>query len=562
MKNSFKALCAGALFGLASAVPAQAANFILVNMDPPGVGFNETTAATPVGGNPGTTVGQQRLIAYSRALSLWGSILKSDVPITVLGSFAPLSCTATGGTLAQAGAWNIELNFPNAPLAHTLYHSALANSLAGFDLYTGDPAFVPGGALVDGADIIANFNGNLGAPGCIEGTSWYYGLDSHSPAAQTDFLNVFMHELSHGLGFSNFVSEASGARQTAPCETGPGFCAFNDVYQTLTRDNVTGKLWSEMTTAEIKAAAIRDGQEVWVGPNVTARAPLVLGPATLLSVTSPAAIAGEYDFLGGASFGGAATSAAFTGDVVAGLDDANAAGPTVNDGCTAFTNAADVAGKIAIVRRGTCGFAVKAKNAQNAGATAVIIANNQLGGGPVGMGGTDPTVTIPAISVGTDQGTTLIGAGAFHVNGFIQSATRLAGADATGHVRIYAPAVVAPGSSGSHFDVVAEPSLLMEPANTPLLHASTNVDLTAALFQDIGWKTELNMPACGAVAGNPGVSNTGDIYAGPVFLCNDSAKNKGNFQACVAQHLGNLVGQGAITGNTKGSLGSCYAGLK
>src|SRR5690349_13728844 len=111
MKKTFKALCAGAILGLASAVPAQAANFILVNTDPAGVGFNETTPATPVGGNPGTTVGQQRLIAYSRALSLWGSILKSDVPITVLGSFAPLTCTATGGTLAQAGAWNIELNF-------------------------------------------------------------------------------------------------------------------------------------------------------------------------------------------------------------------------------------------------------------------------------------------------------------------------------------------------------------------------------------------------------------------------------------------------------------------
>ena len=540
MKTSFKALCAGVALGFASIVPAQAANFVLVNTDPSGVGFNDTTPATPVGGNPGTTVGEQRLIAYSRALSLWGSILKSDVPITVLGSFAPLSCTATGGTLAQAGAWNIEFNYPNAPLADTLYHSALANSLAGFDLYVGDPA-ADGGAIIDGADIVANFNGNLGAPGCIEGSTWYYGLDSHSPANKTDFLNVFMHELSHGLGFSNFVSEVSGARTIG----------MNDVYMTFTRDNLTGKRWSEMTATEIRAAAIRDGQEVWMGPNVTARAPLVLGPATLLSVDSPASVAGEYDFLGGASFGGQATSAAFTGDVVTG---------TPVDGCATLGSA--VAGKIAIVRRGTCGFAVKAKNAQNAGATAIIIVNNAAGGGPVGMGGTDPTVTIPAISAGQVGGDALIAAGSFHANGVVVSTTRLAGTDLSGHVRIYAPTTVASGSSGSHFDVVAEPSLLMEPANTPLLHASTNVDLTAALFQDIGWKTELTMPACGPVAGNPGVSDTGDIYAGPVFLCADSQKNKGNFQACVAQHLGNLVGQGAITGNTKGSLGSCYAGLK
>src|SRR3954471_19865769 len=158
MKKTFKALCAGALLGLASAVPADAAQFILVNTDPAGVGFNDPTPAAPIGGNPGTTVGEQRIIAYSRALSLWGSILKSDVPITVLGSFAPLNCTATGGTLAQAGAWNIELNFPNAPKVNTLYHSALANSLAGMDLYTGTD-------IVDGADVAAFFNGSLGAPG-------------------------------------------------------------------------------------------------------------------------------------------------------------------------------------------------------------------------------------------------------------------------------------------------------------------------------------------------------------------------------------------------------------
>jgi hypothetical protein len=435
MKTSFKALCAGALLGVAS-LATQAAEVILVNTDPAGVGFNDPTPAAPIGGNAGTTVGDQRLIAYGRALQLWGSVLKSNVPITVLGSFSPLDCTATGGVLAQAGAWNIELNFPGAPKANTLYHSALANSLAGMDLY-------PGVDIIDGADVIAFFNGSLGATGCIEGSSWYYGLDSNAPSGTVNFLNVFMHELSHGLGFSNFVSEASGAR----------LAGFNDIYMTFTRDNVTGKLWSDMTTAEIKAAAIRDGQEVWVGPAVTARAPLVLGKATLLSVNTPASVAGEKEFLGGASFGGAATSAAFTGDVVTGVDPIDAAGPSANDGCSAFTNAAAVAGKIAIVRRGTCGFTVKAKNAQNAGARAIIIANNAVGGGPLGLGGADPTVTIPAISVGTDEGTALINAGTFHSNGFIKSATRLAGADTTGHVRIYAPATVAPGSSGSHWDV-------------------------------------------------------------------------------------------------------------
>ncbi|HSS27804.1 MAG TPA: PA domain-containing protein, partial [Usitatibacter sp.] len=522
----------------AASMATQAAQVILVNTDPAGVGFNETTPATPLGGNSGTTVGEQRLIAYGRALQLWGSVLKSNVPITVLGSFSPLTCTATGGTLAQAGAWNIEVNFPGAPLPNTLYHSALANSIAGFDIY-------PGTDIVDGADIVAFFNGSLGSPGCLEGSTWYYGLDSNTPAGTVNFLNVFMHELSHGLGFSNFVNEATGGR----------LAGFDDVYMANTRDNVSGKLWTQMTTAEIKAAAVHDWQEVWVGPNVTARAPLVLGKATLLATNA----IGDTDFLAGAAFGAPATSAAFTGDVVAGLDAADGAGPSINDGCSAFSNASAVAGKIAIVRRGTCGFVVKAKNAQNAGARAVIIANNAVGGMPIGLGGTDPSVTIPAISVGTDAGTALINAGTFHSNGFVQSATRLAGTDTEGHVRIYAPTTVAPGSSGSHWDVSAEPSLLLEPFDTPLLQASHNIDLTAALFEDIGWKTEISVANCGAGSGTPGESATGEIYAAPIFICADNAKNKGQFQSCSVHALQDLMKGGIISGSTKGSLGTCTA---
>src|SRR3982750_2573726 len=116
-------------------------------MPAPPSGSSGSPPPPPRGGNAGPPVGEQRLIAYGRALQLWGSVLKSDVPITVLGSFSPLSCTATGGTLAQAGAWNIVIDFPNAPLKDTLYHSALANSLAGQDLYVGTD-------IVDGADIV------------------------------------------------------------------------------------------------------------------------------------------------------------------------------------------------------------------------------------------------------------------------------------------------------------------------------------------------------------------------------------------------------------------------
>ncbi len=50
--------------------------------------------------------------------------------------------------------------------------------------------------------------------------------------------------------------------------------------------------------------------------------------------------------------------------VVQGLDAANPAGPTSFDGCSALTNAAAVAGNIALLDRGTCGFTIKVKNAR------------------------------------------------------------------------------------------------------------------------------------------------------------------------------------------------------
>ena len=130
-------LLAGAVAAGLIGVPAFGANIILNNVDPPGAGFNDPTAAAPVGGNTGTTVGAQRLIAYQRALDLWGSVLKSDVTIVVQGSFRRLNCTATGGTLAQAGANQIFADFPNAPLQDHWFGVALANSIASEDLAPG-----------------------------------------------------------------------------------------------------------------------------------------------------------------------------------------------------------------------------------------------------------------------------------------------------------------------------------------------------------------------------------------------------------------------------------------
>src|SRR5690349_7125370 len=84
------AFAAAVCLAAASRPAFAAANVIVVNLNAPGVGFNDPTPAAPVGGNTGTTRGAQRLIAFQRAADLWGATLDSPVTIIVSATFEPL----------------------------------------------------------------------------------------------------------------------------------------------------------------------------------------------------------------------------------------------------------------------------------------------------------------------------------------------------------------------------------------------------------------------------------------------------------------------------------------
>ena len=103
----------------------------------------------------------------------------------------------------------------------------------------------------------------------------------------------------------------------------------------------------------------------------------------------------------GAVFGRQLTVATpLTGNLAVGTDGT---GVSSTDGCEAITS--NVTGSIAIVDRGNCDFTVKAKNAQLAGAVGVLVAN--VTDSLIVLGGTDATVTIPALCVGLTSGTAL-----------------------------------------------------------------------------------------------------------------------------------------------------------
>lgn len=75
---------------------------------------------------------------------------------------------------------------------------------------------------------------------------------------------------------------------------------------------------------------------------------------------------------------------------------------TTADGCSAFP-AGTFAGAIAVIRRGTCSFTIKTNNAANAGAIAVVIANNAAGG----ISPSVPGTTIPAFGIFQADGNAL-----------------------------------------------------------------------------------------------------------------------------------------------------------
>jgi subtilisin family serine protease len=74
-----------------------------------------------------------------------------------------------------------------------------------------------------------------------------------------------------------------------------------------------------------------------------------------------------------------------------------------SNGCTTISQ--NLSNEIALIRRGTCTFTTKVRNAQNAGAIGVIVINNQQGD-PIAMAqdGTTPVPTIPAVMVSITKG--------------------------------------------------------------------------------------------------------------------------------------------------------------
>jgi subtilisin family serine protease len=179
----------------------------------------------------------------------------------------------------------------------------------------------------------------------------------------------------------------------------------------------------------------------------------------VLSITSPAAIAGNKAALPAAFNPLFTTPTNISGSIKLANDGSTAPFPgspvgtvgTTTDGCQAFAPGF-FTGEIALVDRGGgCGFTSKVKNAQDAGATGVIVANNAAG--TISMGGFDPTITILSLSITQADGNAIKAQLGVGVNGtlvFNHQGDTVSASSSRGSRRIdsgFKPDISAPGTS-------------------------------------------------------------------------------------------------------------------
>jgi hypothetical protein len=154
--------------------------------------------------------------------------------------------------LGSAGPTQVWQNFRGARYPSTYYVAALANALSGSDLSRGR------------AQVAAQFNVNLGKPGCLDSRPFYLGLDNQH-GQLIDLVTVLTHEFAHGLGFLTVTNSQTGAYLNgSPC-----------IFDYYLLDDRKQLPWTSLSQAERQDSAI-SGQLVWNGPEVNNDTPQTL----------------------------------------------------------------------------------------------------------------------------------------------------------------------------------------------------------------------------------------------------------------------------------------------
>jgi hypothetical protein len=173
-------------------------------------------------------------------------------------------------------------------------------------------------------------------------------------------------------------------------------------------------------------------------------------------------------------------------------------------------------------------------NAEKAGAIGVLMMD-PLGADPPDTAGALPSlrnygpVTIPVVSVSSNDAQVFAAASAGTTVSLSAVATQRLGADPMGRTELYASNPVQTASTLSHWDPLARPDLLMEPEIATKAPHDQRMEL--AVFRDIGWRT-----VCGNGSIDPGEE------------CDLGPENGASGATCNADCTNGPAGAGGDTG--------------
>src|SRR5438132_3547010 len=246
---------------------------------------------------------------------------------------------------------------------------------------------------------------NVNTTATVDGVAIPYALSGVAPRALLGNYNVFPGDVDNARSedILNAMEAAyADGFDVGNMSLGGGSHGFQDLL-TIAVDNLDE---ANMVFA-VAAGNSGPGHFTVESPGSAARA-LAAGASTVPHfVGTPVTVAGKPSI--GAASGEFATVKT---DLTAPLGVV-LSGTSLSLACDALA-ASSLNGKIALVSRGTCTFSTKIRNAQNAGALAILVVNN-VGGSPTAMGqdGTANQPTIPAYMVALSERAALVGSNGF-----------------------------------------------------------------------------------------------------------------------------------------------------
>lgn len=197
-------------------------------------------------------------VAFEYAVSIWESIIESDIPIHIQANWR----SQDKNVLGSAGPAGYYSNFENAPRKNRFYPVAIAEKITNTEI---NSTSLP--------DIDATFNKDV---------KWYFGTDSETPDELYNFVTVVLHEIGHGLGFTGFFyisgNKGSYANENLGDASAFDIMVMNSSGQFLTDTN-TFALLSQKLNDELISGSLYADSPVAISDN-TGYQPRLYVPST------------------------------------------------------------------------------------------------------------------------------------------------------------------------------------------------------------------------------------------------------------------------------------------